>query len=314
MKQKNRPMMGQLSDMDIRLLRIFKSVVDCGGMAASELELNIGTSSISRHIKDLEIRLGLTLCRRGRGGFSMTAEGEQIYQETLRLLSSTEQFRSAIDDIHRRMGGQLNVAVHDKTASNPNCRIHEAIALFSERAPDVALNMHVACSNPIERGVLDGQFQVGVIPDHRSSDSLTYASLFEETMLLYCGKQHPLYDVEQDDLGWDDISAHHFACLGYHSHNMEISHQMRLSRKATGFDQESIATLILSGKYLGFLPDHYAEIFVSRGLMKVVKPKQFNYQCNFVGMLRRSPQPSRVSQAFWECLLEAHGKSVAVAA
>jgi DNA-binding transcriptional LysR family regulator len=310
MKPKNRPVMGQLSDMDIRLLRIFKSVVDCGGMAASELELNIGTSSISRHIKDLEIRLGLTLCRRGRGGFSMTAEGEQIYQETLRLLSSTDQFRSAIDDIHRRMGGQLNVAVHDKTASNPNAKIYEAIALFSERAPDVSLNMHVACSNPIERGVLDGQFQVGIIPDHRSSDSLTYASLFEETMLMYCGAKHPLINESQDNLGWDDISSHHFACLGYHSHNMEISHQMRLSRKATGFDQESIATLILSGKYLGFLPDHYAHQFVERGLMKVVKPGQFNYKCNFVGMVRRSPQPSRVSQAFWECLLEAHGKTV----
>jgi hypothetical protein len=39
---------------------------------------------------------------------------------------------------------------------------------------------------------------------------------------------------------------------------MEISQQVRLPRKATGFDQESIATLILSGRYLGFLPDHYA--------------------------------------------------------
>jgi DNA-binding transcriptional LysR family regulator len=76
--------------MDIRLLRVFKSVVDCGGMAASELELNIGTSTISRHIKDLETRLGLTLCRRGRGGFTMTAEGERIYEETLRLLASAE--------------------------------------------------------------------------------------------------------------------------------------------------------------------------------------------------------------------------------
>ena len=310
MKPKTRPMMGQLSDMDIRLLRIFKSVVDCGGMAASELELNIGTSSISRHIKDLEIRLGLTLCRRGRGGFSMTAEGEQIYQETLRLLSSTDQFRSSVDDIHRRMGGQLTVAVHDKTASNPAAKIHQAIALFSERAPEVSLNMHVACSNPIERGVLDGQFQIGIIPDHRSSDSLTYANLFEETMLMYCGAKHPLFNASQENLGWDDISAHHFACLGYHSHNMEISHQMRLSRKATGFDQESIATLILSGKYLGFLPDHYAKQFVAREQMQVVKPDQFHYKCNFVGMLRRSPQPSRVSQAFWNCLLEAHGQAL----
>src|ERR1035437_3329470 len=40
---------------------------------------------------------------------------------------------------------------------------------------------------------------------------------------------------------------------------MEISQQVRLARKATGYDQESIATLILSGRYLGFLPDHYAQ-------------------------------------------------------
>ena len=56
---RNRAVLGQLSDMDLRLLKVFKSVVDCGGMAAAELELNIGTSTVSRHVKDLETRLGL---------------------------------------------------------------------------------------------------------------------------------------------------------------------------------------------------------------------------------------------------------------
>ena len=65
MKLKSRAALGQISDMDLRLLRVFRTVVDCGGMAAAELELNIGTSTVSRHIKDLETRLGLTLCRRG---------------------------------------------------------------------------------------------------------------------------------------------------------------------------------------------------------------------------------------------------------
>ena len=60
---RNRAVLGQLSDMDLRLLQVFKSVVDCGGMAAAELELNIGTSTVSRHVKDLETRLGLVLCR-----------------------------------------------------------------------------------------------------------------------------------------------------------------------------------------------------------------------------------------------------------
>ena len=134
--------LGRLSDMDIRLLQVFKSVVECGGMSAAELELNIGTSTISRHIKDLETRLSLRLCRRGRGGFALTAEGEQIYQETLRLLAGVDAFRSRVDEIHQRMGGELHLAVFDKTASNPTAQVGNAIALFKERAPDVALYLH----------------------------------------------------------------------------------------------------------------------------------------------------------------------------
>lgn len=102
--QVKRAVLGQLSDMDLRLLQVFKSVVDCGGMAAAELELNIGTSTVSRHVKDLETRLGLVLCRRGRAGFALTPEGQRVYEETLRLLASVEGFRNSIDDIHSRMG------------------------------------------------------------------------------------------------------------------------------------------------------------------------------------------------------------------
>ena len=65
-------LLGQVGDTEIRLLRIFKAVVACGGLAAAELELNIGRSTISRHLRDLEERLGLVLCRRGRAGFALT--------------------------------------------------------------------------------------------------------------------------------------------------------------------------------------------------------------------------------------------------
>ena len=104
---KNRAILGQLSDMDLRLLQVFKTVVECGGMSAAELELNIGTSTVSRHVKDLETRLGLVLCRRGRAGFALTQEGQRVYDETLRLLAAVDGFRSSVDDIHHRMGGQL---------------------------------------------------------------------------------------------------------------------------------------------------------------------------------------------------------------
>ena len=128
-------LMGQLGDSDLRLLRVFKTVADCGGMSAAELQLNVGISTISRQIKDLEVRLGLTLCRRGRAGFALTAEGQSVYHETTRLLEATDAFRLGLDDIHRRLGGQLEIGIFDKTATNPAARIWDAIALFTDDAP-----------------------------------------------------------------------------------------------------------------------------------------------------------------------------------
>ena len=87
---------------------------------------------------------------------------------------------------------------------------------------------------------------------------------------------------------------------------MDISQQMRLPRKATGFDQEAIAHLILSGRFLGFLPDHYAAGFVAQGLMRAINPEVLHYTCGFLGILRRSPEPARATRVFQACLVEAH--------
>ena len=299
---------GQISDMDLRLLRVFRSVVECGGLAAAELDLNIGISTVSRHLKDLETRLGLRLCRRGRGGFALTPEGEQVYAETLRLLAGVEAFRSRVDEIHQRMGGDLHLAVFDKTASNPAAHLDVALEHFVAQAPGVRLHLHVAPLDAIERGVLEGRFQVGVVPGHRASGLLRYQPLFDETMLLYCAPGHALFDTapRQQPRDWAGLHAHPFAGLGYHSPNMEISQRRQLQRAATGYDQESIATLILSGRFLGFLPDHYAAPFVQAGRMRAVQPGRFHYRCQFFSIVRRSPQPGRVTQAMVECLMAAH--------
>ncbi len=303
---RERAILGQVSDLDLRLLRVFKAVAECGGMAAAELELNIGTSTVSRHVKDLETRLGLRLCRRGRGGFALTAEGERVYREILKLLGSVEAFRGGIDDIHRRMGGQLEIALFDKIVSNPEARVHLAVERFTAIAPEVRLSVHIDSINGIERGLLDGTYHVGVIPTHRSSKALSYTDLFGETMLMYCGVRHPLFEANNEcaELGQDSQTAVRRARLSLAQHGAESSRAARAV--ATGYDQEAIATLVLSGAYLGFLPDHYADGFVKAGQLRAVHPQRFRYSCRFASVIRRSPAPSRVVRAFAECLATAH--------
>ena len=60
---------GRLSKTDLHLLAVFMTVVENGGFAAAQVTLNVGQSTVSRHIGDLEKRLGMRLCQRGRVGF-----------------------------------------------------------------------------------------------------------------------------------------------------------------------------------------------------------------------------------------------------
>lgn len=301
-----RAVLGQLADVDIRLLRIFRVVAEAGGISAAELELNIGRSTISRHIKDLETRLGVTLCHRGRAGFALTGEGQQVYDATLRLIAALDEFRAEVSEVHEQMTGKLVIALFDKTVTNPECKIYKALQYFDELAPEVSIEIYVEPLNTIEQGVMEGTYHVGIIPQHRPSTSLNYQFLFNEPMHLYCGYHHPLFSRADITISDADILAAKYAGLGYHSPNMERGRELGMQRAATVYDQEGILTLLLSGKYLGYLPDHYAKSFVEQGLVRAIGEKLFQYNCEFSAISRRSPKPGRVVATFLKALQEVH--------
>jgi len=95
--------------------------------------------------------------------------------------------------------------------------------------------------------------------------------------------------------------------IGYHSPNMEVGRDMGQKRDATAYDQEAVAHLVLSGAYLGYLPEHYAEAFVSRGRMRALLPEEFQYVCEFSAIVRHAPPPNRITQKLLDALVSAHG-------
>lgn len=297
-------LLGQVGDAEIRLLKIFKVVVECGGLSAAELELNIGRSTVSRHVKELEERLDLVLCRRGRGGFALTPDGRRVYDGALRLLAAMDAFRADVHDLHADLTGSLALGVFDKTVTNPSARLADAIREFRGAAPAVTLDISVGTLGGIESAVMDGQLAVGVVPEHRRSESLDYLPLFGEHMELYCGRSHPLFGAPQASVAV--LQQHDYAGLAYHSPNMDAAHRFGLRRHASVTDQEAVAMLVLSGRYVGFLPDHYAQAFVQGGAMRRVGPPECSYEVQFVAIARRSPAPTRIAGAFWQALARAH--------
>ncbi len=125
----------QLGDAHIRLLRIYKAVVESGGFSAAEVELNISRPAISLAISELESLLNMRLCNRGRAGFALTEQGEEAYDATLQLLGGLENFRARINAINTELKGELNIGITDNMVTVPQMRITRALAALKERGP-----------------------------------------------------------------------------------------------------------------------------------------------------------------------------------
>jgi len=82
-----------LASADLSLLRVFATVVECGGFSAAQLALGMPQSTLSSQMTTLEAQLGERLCHRGRGGFRLTPAGQVAYEAIGRLFASLAQFQ-----------------------------------------------------------------------------------------------------------------------------------------------------------------------------------------------------------------------------
>ena len=291
-------------------MRIFIAVTECGGFAASEMELNIGRSTISKHMSDLELRIGLKLCNRGPSGFSLTLEGEQVLKAARKLLAAIDDFQSDIDNIHTNLTGTLRLGLFDQSTTNPNAQIHKAIQKFDDVAPDVALEIALDPPSNLEARVIDGGLDVAIVPVHRRSTLLNYAYLYTEHMTLYCGEGHALFDAQEDLTAQDlNLADHKYAGYAFNSPNMKAGIELGITRAAKVQEEEALSLLIQSGRYLGFLADHVAETFLRKGTVRAIAPADTSYTSTFAAITRKKPEPDRKTQEFLSCLRAFHDEN-----
>ena len=276
MKLNHRTLMPKLSDADIRLLRIFCAVTRCGGFAAAESELQMGLPSISRYIKSLEIRLGVRLCQRGRGGFALTDQGRKVYASSLRLMADIERFEGDVRSLHDALTGTFNLGVIDTLITEKSLRIPQLLRSYKTRYPQVEFNLVTATSDLIEQSVLDGEIHVGIAHARRHLSRLSYRFLFQERCNLYAAPEHPLASRPVSTIREQDVYRYDFAGFSYID-EAEQGAGSRLTRTASVDCMEALATLISTGCYLGFLPDHYVQSVWRLRQFRPILPEIFSY-------------------------------------
>ena len=182
--KKKRAIINQITDFDIKLIRLFKTVIECGSYTAAESILGITKSAISIQMSDLEKRLDMKLCHRGRGGITLTEEGEAVLNLAEVLLASIEQFRSDVNQINNDLRGDLNIALVNNLVTQPHMRITHALKDVRALSDKININITMSTPSDIEKGVIDGRFHVGAVPSTNKVSGLEYRPLYTEPLLF----------------------------------------------------------------------------------------------------------------------------------
>ena len=255
----------KLSDGDIRRLRVFCTVTRCNGFAAAESELQMGLPSISRYIKDLEIRLGVRLCRRGRVGFELTEQGRHVYASSLQLIADLKRFETNMRSIHSALAGTLTIGIIDTLITDCNLPLPRILREYKHKHSQVEFDLQTKTSNVIEQSVIEGSLDAGLVIGEglgigrRHINQLDYKGLYQECHNLYCSEEHPLYDHDPATLTIEDVSKHDYAGYSFLQEAERTAPTRLLVKTACVDSVEAMATLVSSGSFLAMLPDHYVQ-------------------------------------------------------
>jgi DNA-binding transcriptional LysR family regulator len=296
----------RLDTVDLRLLRVFATVVEARGFTAAQTILNVSGSTISNQISALETRLGVKLCQRGRAGFKLTEDGELIFSETQKLFSAIDSFDLRSSALRARLRGSLVVGLVDNMISDRNAPIAALFRQFTSSMRDVQLSVEIKSPNELLRDLLDGRIHVAIGSFPRILLGPIYIKLYDETHFFYCARNNPLFPLPSDRISLELISGQRLISRGYWG--TRDTKQFGAGRgSATVNSMEAGAHLILSGEYIGYLPQHYAAPWVAREEMKALMPEELTYDAPFDLVFQQATERLTPAKLFIEQVLACFG-------
>jgi DNA-binding transcriptional LysR family regulator len=234
-------------------MRLFYEIVEHGGITAAARSLGRQQPATSQALLRLEQDLGVTLCRRGPAGFSVTPQGQIIFRTAAAMVELMQQASMVLSQADGLIQGQLRIAI----VADIMCReFDEVLATIMRRHRLLNVVLNSAPWQEVIDTVRSGEADLGFCYSQAHDPSLVYDAVFDEIQQVYCSPSHPLYGATFDDPGL--LKEQPFFLLGS-AEPSELSRFRRrfgLGTRVRGESQSvaELKRLILTGAAVGFLP------------------------------------------------------------
>jgi LysR family transcriptional regulator, nitrogen assimilation regulatory protein len=175
--------------MDLRQLRYFIAVAERGGFGAAASALNVAQSALSRHVKELERKLGGALLERGARGVSVTEPGKVLLARGRWLLGAIDDIKAEVRTENREPSGTVRLGAPSSLAEIFYAPLAES---FVRRFPRVQLELSEGLTEVMSDRLLRAELDLAIVTAPQPNDHLDYETLVVEQVFLIGPPRDPL--------------------------------------------------------------------------------------------------------------------------
>jgi Transcriptional regulator len=172
--------------MTIRDMEIFMAVAESGHMGLAAKKLYISQPTVSHAISQIEEDYHVKLFERLSRKLYITDAGKEFLQYTRHILSNfndMEHFlRHASEEMCIRVGASLTVG---------SFFLADMISKFEKENPKIRIRVYIDNSKDIIQKISEGTLDLAVIEGSINSKDLISREVYEDELVLICGKSHP---------------------------------------------------------------------------------------------------------------------------
>ncbi|MDI5930014.1 LysR family transcriptional regulator [Rhizobium leguminosarum] len=296
----------QIYDVDLKLLRCFCTLVEEGSFTAAQASLNVSQSMLSEYLRSLETKLGFSLCQRGPRGFKLFPEGEEVYRAARKLFSSVDDFRQGVTEIDNGAYGEISIGIQEGIIDNPSSNIPQAFERMSVLYPNVRLRIEIMLAFQVVGKAADGILNIGIAIKSDRYPQLNHATLFHEAGAVYCGRAHPLFAMQDEDISEATIRSFRYSNRG-HLEGATSSRLYDADSGDIGHGSQAHLALVTSGRDLGYLPEHVAQPYLAAGLIRMLRPDLTSQKNPVTAVIGSGSQQFKPVSDMIRLLTEVHG-------
>ncbi len=127
-----------MSDFDWNLLRSFVAVAEAGSLSAAARKIGTSQPTIGRHVSELERDLGVTLFRRGLGGYELTDTGATLLTHALNVREGVDRFSLQAAGAEEGLSGTVRISASEVMAT---LVLPQMLARFSVEEPGIEIEL-----------------------------------------------------------------------------------------------------------------------------------------------------------------------------